>query len=553
MNGNNGALSAEKKFKSSVEEAYEYIENFDILETINNVGNDEIFTPVKLCNEILDMLPIEVWSNQDYKWLNPCDKNGVFLREIAIRLDEGLKNKIVDQEERRKHILQKMLYSIGLTRFTSLVARRTVYYCSQANKKFSKKEEGYAIGNGTWFDNEQGNIKTPVTEHAFDSKGKCTYCSTNDKGRYSNLNQIEHYAYEFIHVVNIEKHLQEKFNLGENMKFDIIIGNPPYQLATNGGQAQAKAIYHKFVEQARAMKPKYLAMIIPSRWMSSGFGVEDFRNRMLDDKHITKLHHFENASECFPNNVDIKGGVCYFLRENDRESKCEVSIHFTDGLVQKTHRFLKETDLDSDVFIRDARQIEILRKVNSKNEESIESICYSLWFYDLASDFFKNPSKFGLPPLSELPVKDGYIIYGALNGKRTIRYCSIDYPLTKKPLEINKWKIFVPSVYGSGKKNDIPSYIIIGEPKSLCTHSVLQIGNFDSKEEAENLAAYFKTKFFRFMLSIKRISINISGNILKFVPIQDFSKKWTDKDLYSKYDLSELEIDFLESNIIEMD
>jgi site-specific DNA-methyltransferase (adenine-specific) len=553
MNGKNGAISAERKYKTSVEEAYEYIENFDILETINNVGNDEIFTPVKLCNEILDVLPTEVWSNPNYKWLNPCDKNGVFLREIAIRLDEGLKNIIENQENRRKHILKNMLFSIGLTKFTSLVSRRTLYYCSQANRKFSINEEGFAIGNGTWFDDEEGNIKTPITKHSFDKKGKCIYCSTSSKGKYSNPNQIEHYAYEFIHLNNIEKTLFKRFNLGEDMKFDIIIGNPPYQLSTSGGQAQAKAIYYKFVEQAKRLNPKYLSMIIPSRWMSSGFGVEDFRKNMLDDKHITKLHHYENAGHCFPNNVEIKGGVCYFLRERDVSSKCEITIHFSDKQIQKSHRYLKEDDLDSDIFIRDERQIEILKKVSSKNESSISNICYSLWFYDLASDFFKNPSKFDLPPLSETPIDNGFTIYGALNGKRAIRYCASDYPFKKRLEEIKKWKVFIPSVYGSGKRNDIPSYIQIGEPNSLCTHSVMQIGNFDTRAEAENLVSYYKTKFFRFMLSVKRISINISGSILKFVPMQDFSRKWTDIELYERYELSDQEIEYIESHIIEMD
>ncbi|MCF7932014.1 MAG: class I SAM-dependent methyltransferase, partial [Acholeplasmataceae bacterium] len=237
MSKQNKAVEAENRFLSSVTEAAEYIENFDILETINNVGNDEVFTPVRVCNEILDMLPKDVWSNPAYKWLNPVDKNGVFLREIALRLDEGLKDVIVEQEARRKHILQNMLFSIGLTKFTSLVSRRTVYYCSNANQAFNSEAEGFAIGNGTWFNTPEGNIITPQTEHDFDRRGKCRFCGISKSSKYSDPKQIEHYAYEFIHVDDIERHLQHTFFKGDkNMKFDIIIGNPPYQLADGGAQ-----------------------------------------------------------------------------------------------------------------------------------------------------------------------------------------------------------------------------------------------------------------------------------------------------------------------------
>src|SRR5690554_4394269 len=205
----NEALTAEQKYKTSIEEAQDYIENFDILETINNVGNDEVFTPVKICKQVLNMLPEEVWSNPNYKWLNPSDKNGVFPREIAIRLNEGLKEWEPDEEKRKKHILQNMLYSIGLTKFTSQVSRRTLYYCSDANRKFDGKIDehgksinGYAIGNGSWFNNFEGNILNPTSNHSFNKKGRCIYCGIRSKdkkgkpGRYSDPNQVEHYSYD---------------------------------------------------------------------------------------------------------------------------------------------------------------------------------------------------------------------------------------------------------------------------------------------------------------------------------------------------------------------
>lgn len=300
----NDALEAEDKYKTAVESANDYIENFDILETITNVGNDEVFTPRKTCDMILDSLPEEVWHNPNYKWLNPATKNGIFEREIAIRLDDGLKDIIPDTEQRRKHILQNMIYSIGQTRFTANVARRTVYYCSQANRKCDgiKADDGhyvngYAIGNGSWFDDKEGNIKTPNINHTFvDDKGKtmpsscsdedkkkyrCKYCGINGASAYNDANQRETYAYEFIHFDEDEllKHLQDRFFGGNrNMKFDIIIGNPPYQLSDGGAQASARPIYQLFVQQAISLKPKYISMIMPSRWMTGGKGLDDFRS-----------------------------------------------------------------------------------------------------------------------------------------------------------------------------------------------------------------------------------------------------------------------------------
>lgn len=221
MEETNVALKAEKEYRSNIEEAQDYIEHFDILETITNVGNDEVFTPKKVCEQMLDSLPDEVWHHPEYKWLNPCSKNGIFEREIALRLDEGLKDIIPDELTRRKHILQEMVFSIGLTKFTSEVARRTLYYCNQANRKCDgiKGEDGhfvngFAIGNGTWFIDPEGNIKNPTAEHVWTNENKCKYCGANrlikdDKNneilsKYSDPTQIEHYAYEFIHHENTE-------------------------------------------------------------------------------------------------------------------------------------------------------------------------------------------------------------------------------------------------------------------------------------------------------------------------------------------------------------
>lgn len=320
------AIRAKQDERSAIEKTYDYIENFDILETITNVGNDEVFTPVKTCQKILDTLPEEVWHNPDYKWLNPCTKNGVFEREIAIRLDEGLREIIPDEEKRKKHILQKMIFSIGLTRFCANVARRTLYYCSEANRHCDGIKDkdhyvnGYAIGNGEWFDTPEGNVLTPTAEHGF-KNGRCEYCHIGIDSKYNDPTQKEQYAYEFIHHgrISLLSYLQDRFFGGDrNMKFDIIIGNPPYQLSDGGAQASARPIYQLFIEQAKRLDPKYLCMIVPSRWMTGGKGLDDFRDEMLKDRHITKLYDYVDNKQVFPN-VDIKGGVCWFLRERERE------------------------------------------------------------------------------------------------------------------------------------------------------------------------------------------------------------------------------------------
>lgn len=546
----NTAINAERAQRTSVEEASEYIEKFDILETINNVGNDEVFTPVRLCKDILDIFPKEVWTNPDYKWLNPCDKNGVFLREIALRLDKGLKDKIIDEDTRRKHILKNMLFSIGLTKFTSLVARRTVYYCSRANKKFSTSEEGFAIGNGSWFNNNEGNILTPNTEHIFSRNDKCIYCGTAKTGKYTDSSQIEHYAYEFLHTDNIEAQLKNRFFKGNtNMKFDIIIGNPPYQLADGGAQASAKPIYHLFFKQAKKLNPKYISLIIPSRWMSGGKGLDSFREEMISDKRFSLLYDYINAKECFPSN-DVKGGVCYFLWDRDYNDKCEITTHYSDGSKQKSTRFLKEGDINT--YIRDEVLLSISIKV--QGQKSFSTIVSPRKPYGLSGEVFVKPEKYGLPPFKEEKFKDSLEVQGLISLKREIRYISSSCDKIKDSMKnIEKWKVFLPESNGTGAIGEVLSTPIIGTPMSICTETFLSIGCFESEEEAKNCLSYIKTKFFRAIMGIIKITQHNTKEVFSLVPIQDFSKPWTDKELYEKYKLSQEEIDYIEKYIKVMD
>ncbi|GAB1882295.1 Eco57I restriction-modification methylase domain-containing protein [Mycoplasmoides pneumoniae] len=311
-------------------------EKNDLLKLIDNVGNDEVFTPVETCQRMLDELfpeDHEVWSNPDLKWLNPCDKNGVFFREIALRLDKGLTKIIPDEYARKKHIMTKMLFSIGLTKFTSLMVRRTLYYCIKANKRKISEDEGCAIANGARFNNEFGNVVTPYKEHYFgkESKSKnCHFCGTNKNSKYVNSMTEEKYAYDFIHLNSDEYENYFKTNFGV-MKFDVIIGNPPYQLSNGSGSDGngAKAIFQDFVLKAIDLEPKYLAMIIPAKWMISAENIFlNLRDKLKKNKGIKEINIFFDSKDCFPKR-EIKGGICYFIWQNNYQGKTLINTKFS--------------------------------------------------------------------------------------------------------------------------------------------------------------------------------------------------------------------------------
>ncbi len=588
----NDALEAEGRHITAVESAADYIENFDILETITNVGNDEVFTPRKTCNMILDALPDEVWHNSDYKWLNPATKNGIFEREIALRLDNGLKDIIPDTEKRRKHILQDMIFSIGQTRFTANVARRTLYYCSQANRKCDgiKAEDGhyvngYAIGNGSWFSDEEGNIKTPNIGHTFVSdsgkpmpgnckdeekkKYKCKYCGINGASAYNDANQRETYAYEFIHFdgKDLLKHLQDRFFGGDrNMKFDIIIGNPPYQLSDGGAGASAMPIYQYFIQQAIALKPKYISMIVPSKWMFGGKGLDDFRAVMISDTRMQMMHDFMNEKECFPLN-SIPGGVCYFLWNSEHIGPCDIFTH-SDGAMKKSSRYLNEGD--AGIFIRDNTLISLINKIKKIHSGSyVDSVVSASKPYGLEAETTLNPTKYGLPPFSKTEIDSGYKIFGlAEKGKRSYFFVDKNYPIPKLSTCAAKWKVFISEADGAAGQigNPVPARIIgkptLGEPFTICTETFLEIGPFESKSEAEHFCLYVRTKFFRALVGIQKQSQHTTQKAYRFVPLQDFSNNsdidWSadirqiDHQLFSKYSFSKGEIEFVERNIQEM-
>lgn len=507
---------------------FEKVYNPDVLTCLANLSNDEVFTPPDIANQMLDMLPQELFKDPKTTFLDPACKSGIFLREIAKRLIKGLEDKFPNLQERIDHIFHKQLFGISITELTSLLSRRSLYCSKYPNGEFSISK----------FDTPEGNIRFKIIKHTWKNE-RCIFCGASQK-EYDRTDDLETHAYQFIHAKNIE----EIFN----MKFDVIISNPPYQLNDGGAQASATPIYHKFVEKAKALQPKYIIMIIPARWMTGGKGLDEFRIATINDKHFTVLHDFANSEDCF-HGVDVKGGICYFLWSRDKEELCDIYRHDTNGVIFSKRYLVEDND---NVFIRYPQLVSIKNKVWKNKAISFESIVSARKPYGLASDFFVNPAKFKLPPIYDEPVKNGYSILGLVALKRIKKYIPYNYPLPKKD-GLNKYKLFIANSYGCGEIGEGPATPVLATPGELCTETFLEIGLFDTYDEASNAMSYLCTKFFRSLVGIKKQTQHATKQVYQFVPMQDFSKPWTDEELYKKYDLSQDEIDFIESMIRPME
>ena len=494
--------------------------NPDVLSCLANLSNDEVFTPPNIVNKMLDMLPQGLFSDKNTTFLDPACKSGVFLREIAKRLIIGLESKIPDLQERIDHIFHKQLFGIAITEMTSLLSRRSVY-CS----KFPNGN--YSI---TKFDNAEGNIRFKKIKHVWNGE-KCTFCGASKKQFGDERREsLETHAYEFIHTVK----LKEIFN----MKFDVIIGNPPYQLEVGIEKDNYSIpIYHKFVNQAKKLNPRYLCMIVPSRWFAGGRGLDDFRDSMLCDTRLRSIYDYPEAVDCFPG-TQIKGGVCYFLWDRDNKGLCKVTTNLNGVESNTVERPLLEPSCDT--FIRYNAAVEILHKVIVKSTSFMENLVSPQTPFGFVTSF-KGHGK---------SAKNSVVMY--MSGG----FAYVATEDVKKGIElINTYKVFIPKA-GSGS-DKFPHTILgqpfVGTPNTVCNQTYLAIGPMKSDNECQNLITYISTKFFRFMVLMKKNTQDAMRGVYSFVPIQDFSESWTDEKLYAKYGLTKDEIAFIESMIRPMD
>lgn len=496
--------------------------NPDVLSCLANLSNDEVFTPPEIANRMLDLLPKEIWSDSKVKFLDPFCKSGVFLREITKRLLDGLSEEIPDMQKRLDHILHHQVYGMAITELTSLVSRRSLYCSKDASSEYSISR----------FDEASGNIAFHEIPHTWnESTGKCIYCGAS-REVYERGEDKESHAYQFIHTDNPK----ELFN---NMKFDVIIGNPPYQLNDGGGRDSAAIpLYDKFVQKAKQLAPHFLIMIIPARWYTGGRGLDEFRDNMISDTRMKIIHDYPETDDCFPG-LNIRGGVCYFLWDSLYHGDCTIINHIKGKRIEMK-RPLKEANIP--LLIRYNQSISIMKKVLKFKEVSLGKYVSTSKPFGMRSNF-----------------SDFTSIQTEMHSVKLYRFGENGYVakkiIVKNENLIDRYKVLVSKASPGGDEypHSIVSQPIVSEPNSVCTETYLVIKDVDSIIEAENLVSYIKTRFFRFMMSLVKNTQNISKASYTFVPLQDFSHPWTDEMLYRKYKLSSDEIAFIESMIRPME
>ncbi|GEM83433.1 Eco57I restriction-modification methylase domain-containing protein [Meiothermus hypogaeus] len=521
--------------------------NPDVLTCIANLSNDEVFTPPELANRMLDTLAeawaaghggANLWADANVRFLDPCAKSGVFLREITRRLVEGLKDQIPDLQERVNHILTKQVFGIGITRLTAMLARRSVYCSKHANGPHSICKA---------FTSEDGNIWFERVEHTW-GETKCVYCDA-PRAILERGEELENYAYAFIHTDDIRARMKEIF--GGDMQFDVIIGNPPYQLEDGGYGKSAAPIYHLFVEQAKKLEPRYLSFVIPSRWFAGGKGLDEFRESMLHDDRIRSLDDYLSAADVFPG-VGLKGGVCFFLWDRDHPGPCRVSTHFKDWPVSTAVRPLLEPGVD--VFIRFNEGLSILKKVIAIETGQADTLALpeERRFDRLVSS--RKPFGFETTFKGRKTKRSGDVLIYQNGGTGYVARNDVETGVEL----IDKWKIFIGrAAPGTGNRDTYPHRILstpfIGEPGSICSETYLCIGPFETRDEAESALSYLACRLTRLLVLLHKPSQDTTRKVYTFVPTQEWDRQWTDDDLYVKYRLEDGEIAFIEKIVRPME
>lgn len=492
--------------------------NPDVLSCLANLSSDEVFTPPEVANAMLDLLPQELFSDPDAKFLDPACKSGVFLREIAKRLINGLADTIPDLQERADHIFQEQLYAISITELTGLLSRRSVYCSKDAAGSYSVSHFGTA----------QGNIFYADTKHEW-TGDKCRYCGAS-RSEYGDeaRNRLESHAYQFIHNA-LPGELA-------NMKFDVIIGNPPYQLETGGSGRQAKPIYQKFVDESKRLNPRFVVMIIPSRWFSGGFGLDDFRLTMLNDRHLTNIVDYPNSADVF-SGVDIAGGVCYFKWDRDHEKDCEI----TNVLAEEKETEIRKLN-EFKTFVRFNKAIPIIRKVFTF-QDSTKTLENTV-----------SPQRpFGLPT-NYKPRESGIPCW--FIQKIGLKFADKEDVDDSNHL-LSKWKFIAPKAPIAGQTDftkPVGFYYEgntkIAKPGECCTESFIVLGAFDTEKEVKSFKSYIFTKVIRFLLLQTVISQDVLRNKFCFVPaLQKYEGIYTDEQLCKKWNINDAEWAYIDSRI----
>ncbi|MBN2566785.1 Eco57I restriction-modification methylase domain-containing protein [Candidatus Woesearchaeota archaeon] len=496
--------------------------NPDILSCLASLSNDEVFTPPKIVNEMLDLLPPELWKDKNARFLDPVSKTGIYLREIAKRLMKGLEKQIPNRQKRVNHILTNQLYGVAITELTSYVSRRSLYCSKTANGNYSVSTE---------FKNKEGNIRFKNINHEW-VNGGCIFCGAS-KEVYDRGDEMESHAYEFIHTEKPEEIFK--------MKFDVILGNPPYQLSDEGHGRSARPVYHKFVQQAKKLNPRFLTMIIPARWYAGGKGLDEFRSEMLNDKRIRNLVDFENSRDVFPG-VDVAGGICYFLWDRDNKGSCEIKSLYN-GAEVKSVRALDEFS----IFVRQGQAIPIIRKIEAVKENNGKRL----------SDVVSSRKPFGLPTNYE-PKEKGVPCW--FIQRVGLKYADKRDIMDPNKL-LNKWKFLVPKAPIAGQTDfskPVGFYYDgntkIAKPGECCTESFIVAGAFNTEEEVISFKSYLFTKIVRFLILQTVISQDVTKNNFSFVPdLGKYKGKYTDELLRKRWNITDSEWNYIDSRIRSVD
>lgn len=534
----------------------------DVLNTIANLSSDEVFTPPEFANKMLDTLAESwasehdgdsIWADQDVTFLDPATKSGVFLREIVKRLVEGQGNPPEGSNERKElvdRVLTRQVFGIGMTTLTALVARRSIYCSRDATSKHSVAPSFGTPEGNIWFERTQHTWTrgTPVRKVVPTSGAEtleyptCEFCPAT-RQTYQRGSELETHAYALIHT-NDPTGLVHKL-YGAEMHFDVVIGNPPYQLGDSGGESVgsfAMPIYQKFVQAAKSLEPRYLTMVTPSRWFAGGRGLDDYRAEMLSDHRLKVLVDFPDSRDVFPG-VDISGGVSYFLWSSAYDGPCKVASADVGGVQTAVKRYLDEYD----ILVRNNEAVTILHKVQDDSKKAnLGSKVAPIQPFNIRTSFRGKESDSGMVSPVTLYQNGGTGFVERKDIPRNLEW-------------VDEWKVLVSAtssehggqVDKSGTRR-VLSRIIVAGPDTACTETYLVASRFASQNQAENFAKFLRTKLVRLLISLRTNTQHLYSDRFSFVPDLPMDRAWTDEDLYTRYDLSSAEIAYVESSMKAM-